>query len=199
MYTTGGSNSYLEAASDNSSSLAATSAEIENAEPCCPDPKARSGKRKMVKLTECTATSLLPRYCGNSSTYCKPSGIGLHLNSIVNAASMGLIATASIHLEDLYVDVQGKKTTSVSCHLVEKTKSISTSLSNVEKNSAGDEERWFETKALTAVTSASPNNLEFEHQVVRDEIEKPNFQKADSFEEYDQPSPKKKRSVCAVL
>ncbi|XP_048332593.2 CRC domain-containing protein TSO1 [Ziziphus jujuba] len=201
LYTTGGSNSYPEAASDTSSRLAATNAEIENAEPCRADLKATSGKRKLVKLTDCIAPSLPPPYCGNSSTFCKPSGIGLHLNSIVNAASMGHASTASIKLEDLYMGVQGKKPTSVSSQVIEKTKSFSSSLSNVEKNSAGDEEGWFETKAFTAASSAttvSPNNLEFEYQVVQDEIEKPNFQKADSFEEYDQPSPTKKRKKTSA-
>ncbi|KAF3447151.1 hypothetical protein FNV43_RR12331 [Rhamnella rubrinervis] len=195
------SNSSLNATSEtNGSSLAATNAEFESLEQCHTDLEATSSKGTMVNLPQPIATSLPPRYFGNSSTFCKPSGIGLHLNSIVNAASMGQSATASIKLEDHYMGVKVKQYTSVSIHLIENTKSCSASSNEVDKSSAGDEERWYEAKALIAANSASaesPNTVEFENQVAPYEKRKLNLQKTDSLEEYDQPSPRKKRKKTA--
>lgn len=148
----------------------------------------------MDNLPQSIATSLPP--------FCKPSGIGLHLNSIVNAASMGHSSIAGIKLEDHFMGVQVKKSTSVRFHLIENTKSPLTSSNELEKSLDGDEERLYESKASMAATSAateSPNTVEFEHQVASDEKGKLNLQKAESLEEYDQPSPKKKRSICCFL
>lgn len=155
----------------------------------------------MDNLPQSLATSLPPQYCGNMSTFCKPSGIGLHLNSIVNAASMGHSSTAGIKLEDHFMGVQVKKSTSVRFHLKENTKSPLTS-NVLEKSLDGDEERLYENKASIAANSAateSPNTVEFEHQVAPDEKGKLSLQKAESLEEYDQPSPKRKRLICCFI
>ncbi|TKY58156.1 CRC domain-containing protein TSO1 [Spatholobus suberectus] len=71
---------------------------------------ASSNKMKMVKLSE-PVTSLCPQQgSGNFPlTGPKPSGIGLHLNSIINAMPTGQAATTGVRLSD---GLQGMKSAS---------------------------------------------------------------------------------------
>ncbi|KAL4307586.1 hypothetical protein HN51_041958 [Arachis hypogaea] len=93
-------------------------------------------KIKMVKLSEPGTSSLFPQRCsGNSTVTCpKPSGIGLHLNSIVNAMPPGCAATTGIRSSDC---LQGKKSALISINKVENMKGRLTS-SNIDGQSLID-------------------------------------------------------------
>lgn len=139
-----------------------------------------------------TAASLPPRSTGKSRlTVSKPSGIGLHLNSIVNAASVVRGAT-SIKLADRYMGVHPMNSASVNVRL------CPNSLNVVEKDSAGAVDWRNETEASVAASSAttqSPHSVEFEHHGPIHERRISDSYSADSYEECNQSSPKMKRSV----
>lgn len=182
--------------------------EVNNSEP--PSGNAES---KLVKLSyaDLKATSkrqigssLPPRYGGNSpSTVPKPSGIGLHLNSIVNAAPLVRSTTRNIKLTDHYIGVKVMKSPSVtSSHLSDNVRCCSIPLNMVEKDSAGPEDRD-ESETSIAASSAvpqSPQTLVFERHGPTHEKRGFDAENADDYEECKQSSPKKKRSEeCSFI
>ena len=130
--------SYPNLANDmiTSTSLATTS-ETEGLGSSHVDLSATSRKRQLVNLSQ-LAINMIPQCYGEkaSLTVSKPSGIGLHLNSIVNAIPMGRGGTASMKLAVDYMGIQGIKSASiVSSQSMENIQSCSDAF---EKVSAAD-------------------------------------------------------------
>ncbi|KAK7260869.1 hypothetical protein RIF29_27168 [Crotalaria pallida] len=97
-----------------------------------------SSQTKMVKLSG-PVTSLSTQRCSGTGNFqvtgCKPSGIGLHLNSIINAMPPGCTTTTAMRLSD---GLQGmKSTSSISVHNMENMKRCLIS-SNVDGQSSVD-------------------------------------------------------------
>lgn len=140
--------------------------------------------------------SLPPRSTGKPSlSVSKPSGIGLHLNSIVNAASLVRGAT-TIKLADRNMGVQVMKSASIS---VRRCPNL---LNMVEKDSAGAVDWRNETESSVAASSAttqSPHSMEFEHHGSIHEIRISDSHSIDSYEECNQLSSNKKRSVSCFF
>lgn len=180
----------------NSLELSTSATELETSELCHVDSKATSTKQQIVNFPQSTAAMLHPRNSENLSVVSKPLGIGLHLNSIVNAAPMNCIATADHNL-----GVQDMKLAMTSNNLLENTKNCSMSVSAVEQVSACDGERNVVTKALivsSISTSELPPTMQ-EHYAAPDDNRESNSQNTNSLEEHDPPSPRKKRSVSIFL
>ncbi|KAL6215144.1 hypothetical protein ACLB2K_014575 [Fragaria x ananassa] len=137
-----------------------------------------------------TEASLPPRSTGKPRlSVSKPSGIGLHLNSIVNAASLVRGAT-TIKLADRNMGVQVMKSASIS---VRRCPNL---LNMVEKDSAGAVDWRNETESSVAASSAttqSPHSMEFEHHGSIHEIRISDSHSIDSYEECNQLSSNKKR------
>ncbi|XP_034200791.1 CRC domain-containing protein TSO1-like isoform X3 [Prunus dulcis] len=187
--------------------------QFEEAPPCATgkrdnnsEPPSSTGESKLVKLScaDLKATSkrqmgtpLPPRCGGNSpSTVPKPSGIGLHLNSIVNAAPLVRGTTRSIKLADHYIGVQVMKSASVmSSHLPDNVRCRSISLNMVEKDSAGPEDRDESETSIAASSAApqSPHTVVFEGHGPTHEKRGFDAENVDDYEECKQSSPKKKR------
>lgn len=172
---------------------AASAAESDILDTSQVDVTVSSSKKQMM------ATTLPPHNIGKSPfPVSKPSGIGLHLNSVVNTLPVGQISTASI-----------ESTPIMSCHLVE-NKNICSKLSNlVEKVSITAEDNVLETTnaslATSYTTSETFHTMEsldmlqpLKHQVTPCNKRKFNSEHADNFEEFNQLSLKKKRQVCLL-
>ncbi|GMY29335.1 CRC domain-containing protein TSO1-like isoform X2 [Fagus crenata] len=182
----------------------ATAAELESLESSPADLNAASNNRQMAKVFQSRTDLFPPRYSGNSPlTVSKPSGIGLHLNSIVNAVPITCASASLKHAED-YMGVQGMKSESVmSCHSLEKMKSCPISSNVVERVLFFAEDGRNKTKASIAASSASsefPHTTDslnllkpIEHDATPYDKRKYNSEQADSYEEYNQASPKKKK------
>lgn len=146
-----------------------------------------------------------PQYSGSSPlSISKPSSIGLHLNSIVNAVPVTCGATARLKLAEDYMGVQGMKSASVmNFHSLEKMKSCPISSNVVEKIAFIAEDVRYKTKSSIAASSAlcesphttEPSNLlkPIEYDTTPHDKRKLNSEEVDSNEEYSQVSPKKKR------
>jgi hypothetical protein len=137
-------------------------------------------------------------FCANISGKCpvavsKPSGIGLHLNSIVNTLPMGSGASGPI----------------MSHHLVENKISCSKLSNLVERVSLTAGDGVLQTKASLATsstTSESFHNMESfnnlqppEHQVTPPNKRRFSSEHAGNFEEFSPSSPKKKRHVYVII
>ncbi|XP_021670959.2 CRC domain-containing protein TSO1 isoform X2 [Hevea brasiliensis] len=147
-----------------------------------------SNKKEMVNLSR-PATSMFPLRCNEKSpiVVSKPSGIGLHLNSIVNTLPVGHTAAASIKSSNCL------------------------KLSNlVEKVPITPKDRMLETKASLAASdttaesfhNAEPLNMlqSLGHQLTPSNKRKFNPEHEDNFEEVGQESPtKKKRKKSSSL
>ncbi|KAA8521532.1 hypothetical protein F0562_012205 [Nyssa sinensis] len=154
-----------------------------------------------------------PRKCGNSTfIMSKPSGIGLHLNSIVNAMPMGCGATASLKsTEKGYLNIKGMKSVSIrGCHLPENTKNSSISSNVIDKVSASTEDGSHETPTsvgATSATSQSPQIVKPLNNTVQLELieyrptpydkSKSSSARAETVEELNQLNPKKKRQKAS--
>ncbi|KAM0968815.1 hypothetical protein ACFX13_017414 [Malus domestica] len=150
----------------NNSEPPASTAELE----IVPVPYAATSKRQM-------GASLPPRYGGNSPlTVPKPSGIGLHLNSIVNAAPVVRGAT-TIKLADRYIGVQVMKSSSVVNH-------------HLPENVRDETENSI---ATSSSITQSPHTVEFERHGCPPEKSKLDSQNVDSYMELNQSSSQKKR------
>lgn len=174
--------------------------ELETSELCHVDPKATCSEQQTVNFPQSSATLLHPRYCEKLSVVTKSLGIGLHLNSVVNAAAMNCSVTASKLSADHNVEMQEMKSIMTRYNLLENTESCSTLVNAVEQLSACDGERNVDAKALIVASSATselPLTVQ-EHCAAPDDNAKSNSQAADSLE-YDLPSPRKKRSVGVFL
>ncbi|PON57904.1 Lin-54-like protein [Parasponia andersonii] len=200
LNTLGDSDSSLNLANTvNSLELSASATELETSELCHVDSKATSSERHMGNLPQSTATLLHPRYCDKLSVLSKPLGIGLHLNSIVNASPMNYTMTANKKSADQNVGPQELSSSMTDYNLLENTKSCSMSVTTVKQVSACDGETNVVTKALIVASSAIselPPTVQ-EHDAAPDDNRKSNYQNADSLEEHDPPSPRKKRKKTA--
>ena len=138
-------------------------------------------------------TSMLPQNSGSSPLAVpKPSGIGLHLNSIINAVPIAFNSNASLKLDEKDYSRVQRMSGSIPSNLVEKV-------------SAGAEDRRNENKALIPMNSASsqsPHGVEPSkdplllkpielHETPCDK-RKFNSEHVDSLEEFNQPSPKRR-------
>ncbi|KAJ0031258.1 hypothetical protein Pint_12685 [Pistacia integerrima] len=147
----------------------ATPTESESLDSSYLDLSATFSKRQLVNLPQPVTPLFPPRHTGKSPlTNSKPSGIGLHLNSIVNALPKGHAATV------------GVKLTTAEYGMLETKTSI----------------------AVSSMTSESFDNMPLhilppiEHHATPHAKRKYNSEHTDSFEEFNQTSPKKKRQVC---
>ncbi|RVX19546.1 hypothetical protein CK203_005267 [Vitis vinifera] len=152
-------------------------------------------RNKQLAYSQPVTAMLPPQNSGNSSLAgSKPSGIGLHLNSIVNAVPMGFSSTTSLKVEEKDYSSAWRISDSIP--------------SNVIENSAGTEDRRNENKAsiaMSSATSQSSHGLEPSkdplllkpielHEIPCDK-RKFNSEHMDSLEEFNQPSPKKRRQA----
>lgn len=160
---------------------------------------ATSSKMKMVKLSE-PITSLFPQRCSGNFpvTGSKPSGIGLHLNSIINAMPPGRATTPGMRLSD---GLQGmKSTSSISLHKMENMK-ICLISSNVDGQSSvdtGNESHEIDASiAADSFISESPRLTEHNALYPASVHDKRKLSPtiAGNSEEFNQPSSTKKKSV----
>lgn len=178
------------------SRLLATPSDSELPESSCVDLTTTSSNKQLA-YSQPVTTMLPPQNSGNSSLAgSKPSGIGLHLNSIVNAVPMGFSSTTSLKVEEKDYSSAWRISDSIP--------------SNVIENSAGTEDRRNENKASIAMssdTSQSSQGLEPSkdhlllkpielHEIPCDK-RKFNSEHMDSLEEFNQPSPKKRRKKAS--
>ncbi|XP_025012504.1 CRC domain-containing protein TSO1 isoform X2 [Ricinus communis] len=156
----------------NGSGSPASTTELENLDSSYIEIAAYSHK-KMINLSEPT-TSMFPRFSGKSLVVVsKPSGIGLHLNSIVTAMPMGHSGAES-----------NKSTPIMSCHQDAGDRLLEAQDS--EAAGAASSESFHTAESLNIlqplvhhVTPLKRRNFKLEH--------------ADNFEEFSQLSPTKKR------
>lgn len=160
------------------------------------DSNVASSNRQGVNVPQPTASMSRPHNTGKSSILVsKPLGIGLHLNSIVNAVPM-CRATTDIKLPDGYVSVQEMKAASTHCDGLEAINS-SANLPNLVRK----EDKALETKASLAACSAIPESLDTLEQLNSMQLTDQNAtpcnkrisEHADSFEEPGQQSPRRKK------
>ncbi|PPS12714.1 hypothetical protein GOBAR_AA07925 [Gossypium barbadense] len=129
-----------------SSTSLAKNSETESLSSSHLDLSAKSRTRQLVNLSQ-LAMNMIPQCYGNSSlTVLKPSGIGLHLNSIVNATSMGQGGTASMKLAQAI-----KSTSTTSCQTTENIDNCSDAFEKVSTPQEGA----LEQKVCTIAGSAS--------------------------------------------
>lgn len=151
--------------------------------------------RQIVNLPQSTAPLLHPRSSEKFQMVSKPLGIGLHLNRIVNAASVGCTTNSGKKSTDHDMGVQRTKSGMASNNLAENTQNCSVSSSAAEKDSASNEERAGVIKS-SIVPSSVPNDNMGNQFAAPNETGKSDSQNADSLEERDQLSPRKKRLVA---
>ncbi|MED6209184.1 hypothetical protein PIB30_052336 [Stylosanthes scabra] len=163
----------------------------------CMKSSAPPSKIKMVKLCEPVTSSVFPQKCsGNSTVTCpKPSGIGLHLNSIVNAMPPGCGATTGMRSSN---NLQGMKSASISIHKVENMKGCLI-LSNIDRQSlvdTGNESQANDSSlAVDSFISGSPSLTEPVALCTESLHDKRKLSPTDdgNIEESKQPSPIKKK------
>ncbi|OMO89502.1 hypothetical protein CCACVL1_07791, partial [Corchorus capsularis] len=135
-------------------------------------------------------------YCEKPSlTVSKPSGIGLHLNSIVNALPIGRGATACMKLS---VDSMGineiKSASLMSCRLMENKESCSDAF---EKVLVAPEDGTLEAKACKVASSAASESHctveSLDRQITLYTKREPSSEHGENNEMLNQESPKKKR------
>ncbi|KAJ7958753.1 Protein tesmin/TSO1-like [Quillaja saponaria] len=165
---------------------------------------ATSTKKQMVKLSQPITSLFLPRCSGNSPLAgSKRPGIGLHLNSIVNAVPLACATSTSMRLAEDCMSVQSMKPASTMNSHVQNIQGCSISSNALTEASAGNEDERPETSALIAATSTiseSPTTMEplyllnhFENPATLHDKRKLSSEHAESFEELNQPSPRKKK------
>ncbi|XWS27203.1 hypothetical protein CRYUN_Cryun26dG0094800 [Craigia yunnanensis] len=174
----------------------ATTSETEGLGSSHVDLSATSRKRQLVNLSQ-LAINMIPQCYGEKSslTVSKPSGIGLHLNSIVNAKAMDQGGTASMQLAVDYMGIQGIKSASIaSCQSMENIQSCSDAF---EKVSAAPQDGSLEAKVCTIADSAASESLctmeSIECQTTLHTKRKLSSEDGDNNEVFNQQSPKKKR------
>ncbi|KAM1022740.1 hypothetical protein ACFX2I_043634 [Malus domestica] len=148
------------------------------------EPPASTAELEIVKVSYAATSkrqmgaSLPPLYGGSSPlTVPKPSGIGLHLNSIVNAVPFVRGATTSIKLADHDIGLQVMKSSAVVSH-------------HLSENVRDDTETSI---AASSSITQSPHTVEFEHLGSPLEERKSDSQNVDSYKELNQSSSQKKR------
>ncbi|XP_022755328.1 CRC domain-containing protein TSO1-like [Durio zibethinus] len=175
-----------------SKSLATTS-ETEGLGSSYVDLSATSRKRQLVNLSQ-LAMNMIPQRCGERSslTVSKPSGIGLHLNSIVNAIPMDLGGTASMKWAVDSMGIQGIKSASItSCQSMENMEDCSDAF---EKVSAAPQDGTLEAKVCMIAGSAGSQSLcTMESIECHTTLNTKSSEDEDNNEVFNQQSPKKKR------
>ncbi|XVF34388.1 hypothetical protein REPUB_Repub18cG0055100 [Reevesia pubescens] len=178
-----------------STSLATTS-ETEGLGSSYVDLSTTSRKRQLLNLSQ-LAINMIPEHYGEKSsvTVSKPSGIGLHLNSIVNAIPMARAGTASMKLAVDSMGIQGIKSASITgCQSMENMESCSDAF---EKVSAAPEDGMLEAKVCAIAGSAASESLctmeSIECHTTLKTKRKLSSEDGDSNEVFNQQSPKKKR------
>ena len=165
----------------------ATAAELEGLESPI-DINAASSRGEIFKLSQ-SRTMLLPQYRGNSPlTVPKPSGIGLHLNSIVSAVPLGHGAIADLKPAEGYMP-----SAVIGCHSLENTRSFP--ISYIAEDG---KDNSMSSVAASSAPSESPNSKEplnvlpVKHHATPHDKRK-FYSEHDESYEYCQLSPKKKR------
>ncbi|KAL1182619.1 hypothetical protein V6Z11_A02G128400 [Gossypium hirsutum] len=170
-----------------SSTSLATNSETESLSSSHLDLSAKSRTRQLVNLSQ-LAMNMIPQCYGNSSlTVLKPSGIGLHLNSIVNATSMGQGGTASMKLAQAI-----KSTSTTSCQTTENIDNCSDAFEKVSTPQEGA----LEQKVCTIAGSASESLFAEESvgfHMTPNTKRKFSSEDGDGNDMFDQQSPIKKR------
>ncbi|XP_052210666.1 CRC domain-containing protein TSO1-like isoform X2 [Diospyros lotus] len=189
------------------SKLPATSSDLEVPETSHPEINATSCNRQQVNLTQAIISVVSSRNNEKCrSTNSRPSGIGLHLNSVVNAMPMGCGARGSMDLDERSsMNVQQRKLlTHKDCCQPDMNSSI---LSNVkDKVSTSSKSGSHGTQALVAasslcshspqivISSNDPTLLEqSDYQNISCDKRKSNPEQICIVGELNQPSPRKKR------
>ncbi|KAL7181967.1 hypothetical protein ACSBR1_040811 [Camellia fascicularis] len=183
------------------SRLSTSHADLEVFESSCLEVSAASSGRQLINLTQ---PMISHRNSGSKSAVSKPSGIGLHLNSIINAMPIACGAIGSMKsAEKGYMNVEGRK---LICQQPANTKSGSILRNVREKVSASSEGGSYETQALVAITSLASQSSQIEkpsndpallkqgeYQTTPCDKRKSISKGADAVEELNRSSPKKKR------
>ncbi|THF94976.1 hypothetical protein TEA_024796 [Camellia sinensis var. sinensis] len=189
------------------SRLSTSHADLEVFESSCLEVSAASSGRQLINLTQ---PMISHRNSGSKSAVLKPSGIGLHLNSIINAMPIACGAIGSMKsAEKGYMNVEGRK---LICQQPANTKSGSILRNVREKVSASSEDGSYETQALAAITSLASQSSQIEkpsndpallkqgeYQTTPCDKGKSISKRADAVEELNRSSPKKKRPCTAVV
>ncbi|CAK9149193.1 unnamed protein product, partial [Ilex paraguariensis] len=121
------------------------------------DVPATPANMQLDNMTQPTFLAFSPRNDGTcSSKVSKPSGIGLHLNSIVNAMPAGFGAIASIKsAERGYLSVRGKKSVSmINRHRSENLENCLISSNVVESTTGSKEDGRHESHPSVAASTA---------------------------------------------
>lgn len=172
-------------------------AELGNLESSAADVNGTSSNRKIVQLSQFRPNSFPLQYSGTSSLpVSNPSGIGLHLNSIVNAVPKTYGATANMKLEENFIGVQGMESASaLSRHKLENMKSCLISSNAVDKftfipeDHVGDKSKAL--KPASIASSESPHITEPPNNKTKRIIS----EQTNNYE-YSRSSPKTKRQVA---
>lgn len=168
-----------------------------------------SGEERMIRQSKPVTPTFSPQ-CNGSFKGSKPSGIGLHLNSIVNAMPHDGAAFTGMKLADTGTDSHGgKSVTIVSCRNAEDLKKDLISSNMDEKISVGNKCERHERNAPIPADSlppGSPSSIEPTHLSIH--VEHPAYVNDElklisvgdgRFEGSNQTSPKKKKSVILNL
>ncbi|XVF47893.1 hypothetical protein PTKIN_Ptkin03bG0146700 [Pterospermum kingtungense] len=177
-----------------STSLATTS-ETEGLGSSHVDLSATSRKGQLVNLCQLAINMIHERHGERSSlTVSKPSGIGLHLNSIVNAIPKAQGGTANMKLAVDSMGIQGIKSASIlSCQSAENMESCSDAFGKVSASLDGTLESKVSTIAGSAASESLCTMESIECHTTLNTKRKLGSEDGDSNEVFNQESPKKKR------
>ncbi|PSS17774.1 Protein tesmin/TSO1-like [Actinidia chinensis var. chinensis] len=194
----------------SSSKIPTISADTEVSESSCAEVReiTTGGQQINVNLP---ITTISPRNIGSSrSTVPKPSGIGLHLNSITNAMPNGCGACRSMKsAEKGYQNLEGRKLISImGCHPPENTKKTLILPSARERGSTSSEDGSYETQSSVPVNSLAslspqpasdpPLLKQSNYQTTPRDKRKSTSRHADAVEELNTSSPQKKRKKASA-
>lgn len=190
---------------DTSRSLA-TASEMEDLDLSRPNSNIISSKRPVREPYKPVTSILADRQCGSSPIIAsKPSGIGLHLNSIVGTRTVSCRAAKNIKPEEGHQDVEEIKLASTeTCHMLGKSSQSAISSDTLETIPSGALDERNEKKVSETATSAVSDSLPeiegqnllkpHEHYDTPREKRKLDLAVVDGSEEFIQLSPKKKRN-----
>ncbi|XP_057504619.1 uncharacterized protein LOC130788097 [Actinidia eriantha] len=192
----------------SSSKIPTISADTEVSESSCAEVREITAGGQQINVN-LPITTISPRNTGSSrSTVPKPSGIGLHLNSITNAMPNGCGACGSMKsAEKGYQNLEGRKLISImGCHSPKNTKKTLILPSARERGSTCSEDGSYETQSsvpVNSLASLSPQIVQSSsdppllkqsnYQTTPHDKRKSTSRHADAVEELNTPSPQKKR------
>lgn len=179
---------------------------IEVVEPVSSNRSSTTSNRRLTQLVSSSVNSE-----SLNVKVSKPSGIGLHLNSIVNGMEAGSGVTVSVKSTQRgNLSIRGKKLTSMmSCHPSKNLKNCLISANVVGSNLTSDNDgihESYRSDAESAAASLSHNNAKLLNDTVLlkptehtpSNKRKLNSEHIDSNMDYNQSSPQKKRQVCLL-